>query len=177
MKRHIAILLPLALLSCRSPVRSEEREELGPELPDVEPGEFHRPGQPCLRCHDSQGGQEPEMVVAGTIFATPDDKTPVANATVIVVDKLEEFRNVTTNCVGNFYITRDEWENPAFPLRTSLTCPDGGGGVMDTLIHRDGACAGCHEGFPDVDSPGWLYCYDSGASPVTADPNCPGRVP
>ncbi|MEM6791437.1 MAG: hypothetical protein AAF715_28220 [Myxococcota bacterium] len=178
----------MAIGGCRSPVLDEERDLLGDELPDVEPSEFHRPGQPCLRCHDSAGGSEPEMVVAGTIFATPEGRVPVERARITIEDPRGNQVTALTNCVGNFFITREEWPDIVFPLRVSAprcglplevdpetVTPSPG---MDSLIHRDGACAGCHQGAPSAASPGWVYCYAEQPSvPFEPDPSCPGRVP
>jgi len=182
MRLHLAILLGLAHLSaCRSPVLSDERDALGPELPDVERGEFHRPGQPCLRCHDSRGGQDPEMVVAGTVFATPEGRVPFANAAVTIEDGLGELVTTSTNCVGNFYITKEDWPDAVFPLRPSVACVGpgvAGGGTMDSLVYRDGACAGCHTGSAGEESAGWVYCFEQQPNPpIELDPSCPGRIP
>src|SRR5690606_33596927 len=76
----VAALAALGATACGDPVLDARIEALGGEVDGVEPGEFHRPGQPCVLCHGKYGGEEPEMSVGGTIFAiptTPDNENEV----------------------------------------------------------------------------------------------------
>ena len=45
-------LAALATTCTLDPVQSEAVADLGGEAPGVAPGPLHRPGQPCLVCHD-----------------------------------------------------------------------------------------------------------------------------
>lgn len=185
-------LAPALLAACSNPVEDARIAALGPEDPAVPPSDVHRPGQPCLLCHGPYKGASPEMVVAGTIYGyayDSDNKTadpiPVEGASVELHDaygdtpinqQTNKKLEIKTNCAGNFYVTKDEW-NPGFPLSVALTCPDGMMGLrvpMTSRISRDGSCAGCHDGNPDFKAhdgeapgpnqgtPGWVYCTQPG---------------
>ncbi|MBK8258313.1 MAG: hypothetical protein IPK82_37300 [Polyangiaceae bacterium] len=174
----------LFTIGCANPVADAAIEALGPEDPAVPQSEIHRPGQPCLMCHGPYKGVEPEMVVAGTIFAYPFDlgaedgnPIPVEGVTLEISDSFGSTPPTTpkTNCAGNFYITKEEW-NPAYPLRVAMRYPvegdeDGERVSMGTRISRDGSCAGCHEDAPNQGSPGWVYCTQKTAdAPVFTKP-------
>ena len=181
--RSSAVLAALVLgaLSCGNPALDPRIEALGDEKPGVEEGEFHRPGQPCLLCHGKYQGVEPEMSVAGTIYGTPASETPVEDVRVTLVDAQGETRTVKSNCIGNFFITREQWD-PLFPLHAEIEYALPGAPestkrvVMSTRINRDGSCAGCHVGTPNQGSPGWVYCAaaDSGLEFPEPSSSCPG---
>ena len=176
-----AATLAVALSACGNPAIDVRVDALGEEKPGVPPGPFHRPGQPCLLCHGTYGGEGPLMSVAGTIYATPADETPVSGAKVTLVDAQGDVRTLTTNCIGNFYVEKATWD-PLFPLHAEIEYPVPGveGAtkrvVMSTRISRDGGCAGCHTGTPNQGSPGWVYCAasDSGLTFPTPDSSCEG---
>jgi hypothetical protein len=165
--------LAAALLAgCGNPVLDARIEALGGEADGVEPGEFHRPGQPCVLCHGKYGGAEPQMSVGGTIFAAPtvgDGKPlPVEGVKVLLFDaeKKSPPNEIKTNCIGNFYVTVDDW-NPSFPLHAEIEYGKPGAPdlrrrqVMSTWIQRDGSCAGCHVGSRNQGSPGWVFCAET----------------
>jgi hypothetical protein len=169
-----------ALGGCGNPVIDVKVAALGGEVPGVEPSEFHRPGQPCLDCHGVYGGASPQMSIAGTIFAAPIDKlpTPVEKVNVVITDSFgnkngkgptETPPQRLTNCVGNFFFTRDEFD-PGFPLEAKIECPtkpgsaDTTGHYMSSRISREGSCAACHTGARDQGSPGWVYCVENPAA-------------
>jgi hypothetical protein len=136
------------------------RAELGP----AEDGdEEHRPGQPCLACHgeDYHPG-EAVFAIAGTVYLTADtpDGDGLEGATVAVLDAAGREFTARTNRAGNFMVEvreglgapeqRDRgrllipWA-PTFPVSVAV----GRDGVeedraMETLIWREGSCAGCH---------------------------------
>ena len=164
----------------------------GGEVTGVEPSEFHRPGQPCLACHGVYGGASPLMSIAGTIFAAPIEKlpTPVEGVNVVITDAFgnkngkgptETPPERKTNCVGNFFFTKDEF-NPGFPLEAKIECPTKPGSVdttghyMSSRISREGSCGACHDGKRDQGSPGWVYCVDSPSLSPFKPPgqDCPG---
>lgn len=176
----------VALAGCGNPVVDSRIAALGDEDPNVAAGEFHRAGQPCVLCHSVYEGASPELSIGGTIFATVMDQIPVDKAMVTLTDSNGETRVVPTNCVGNFYITKDEWI-PAFPLQALVTysVPSAGAGVpelrqkpMNSRISRDGSCATCHDGKRTQASVGWIFCEEMQlAPPFTEVAGCAGRVP
>ncbi|MFO0755277.1 MAG: hypothetical protein U0359_02225 [Byssovorax sp.] len=173
--------LPAVLaIGCGNPALDVRIDALGGEVPGVEPSEYHRPGQPCLLCHGPYKGAEPELAIGGTIFAIPaksddDAFTPVEGVTVTLTDAFRVEKTVKTNCIGNFYIKKDDWD-PGFPLQAKIDC--GKGTVpryMSTRISRAGSCADCHTGKQDQGSPGWVYCVDEAKSPFKGPgKDCPG---
>lgn len=182
MRRGIPLLALLAA-ACSNPVLDEKVAALGPETPGVAPSEWHRPGQPCLLCHGPYGGAHPEMSVAGTIFATPEKKgeapAGVEKVIVTVTDSFGDVVEKKTNCIGNFFITTEEWQ-PGFPLAAKIEYPSltGDGttpAYMATRIGRDGSCAGCHEGPRSPSTPGSIYCVDQAENPFPEPAkDCPG---
>lgn len=160
-RRAAALLAALALAGCPSPVQDERIESLGPE-PD-QPSELHRPGQPCLACHGEYVGEEPLLVVGGTVYASPVDSTPFEGATVELTDATGSSIVKTTNEAGNFLVEEGEWE-PVFPLRAVVACAEPDGrvrrNVMGTRINREGSCAGCHaDEAPSQLGPGRVFCF------------------
>jgi hypothetical protein len=168
----LVVSCQVALVSCADPIMDAKIAALGPEDPGVPPSDIHRPGQPCLLCHGPYKGANPQMSVAGTIFAYPFDlgyedgnPIPAVGVEVEISDSLNTSPPETpiTNCAGNFYVTVQEW-SPAYPLRATVRYEASPGDTdrvpMDTRISRDGSCAGCHDGKPDQGSPGWVYCAE-----------------
>jgi len=160
--------------------------ELGEEDPNNPPSEFHRPGQPCVLCHGEYLREEPIMSVAGTIYAvkpaTATEKPiPVKGVKVKLTDSFGEKYEAGTNCAGNFFIRKDQWE-PAFPLRAEIeyAVPGSDGStkrvVMSTRISRDGSCAGCHAGAANQGSPGYVTCAEVSPDPPfpPQESACPG---
>jgi hypothetical protein len=179
--------LALALLGagCGNPAIDSRIAALGEELPNVPPSEHHRPGQPCVLCHSTYEAAEPEISVGGTIFATPAktaDQLPVAveGATITLIDAEGEVRTATTNCAGNFFLRKDEW-NPSFPLRVEVSYPAPGGGTkpappMSSRVSRDGSCAGCHFGPPNQGTPGYVFAEENPVVDFPV-PKCVGTTP
>lgn len=170
---------------CGNPVPDAIIDALGPEDPSVPASDIHRPGQPCVLCHGPNRGAQPEMSVAGTIYGyafdeqnAGEDPIPVED---VIIEISDSFGNsppeeVKTNCAGNFYITKEQW-NPSFPLRVAIRYPvpgdpDGARVSMGTRISRDGSCAGCHANKPpNQGTPGWVFCTQRGPdSPVFEPP-------
>jgi hypothetical protein len=168
-----SFLLLLLASGCGNPAVDQQIAALPPEVAGVPPSEFHRPGQPCLLCHGPYGGASPQMSVAGTVFATPVpmgvQPTPVGEVVVTITDSFGDVHMKTTNCIGNFFITTDEWL-PGFPLAAKIEYPrvPGPGTTptyMSTRIGRDGSCAGCHHGARGLDTPGVVFCVDAPSDP------------
>ncbi|MFO0611716.1 MAG: hypothetical protein U0414_03945 [Polyangiaceae bacterium] len=164
-----------ALASCADPVEDALIESLGDEVSGVRPGPFHRAGQPCLACH-YDAGPGPVFSLGGTVFASPKDDVGVSDVTVTITDALGKTRELTSNCVGNFYVPGQA--DLAYPLRAEVSCtfPDGTvrRSVMGTRIERDGSCAGCHRGDPSATSPGRVACAPAQPNPPFTPAACAG---
>ena len=158
MKRVALLLFAIA---CADPVKSAEVSALGPEDPSVPKGELHRPGQPCLVCHD-------DFAAAGTVVQD-DLVTPFEGATVTLVDSQENQTTATTNSAGNFIIRKQDWQ-PVFPIGNftddagtvifgvTVTGSDPNNPAqMITQIGRDLGCNSCHQPDRTAQSPGPIY--------------------
>jgi hypothetical protein len=152
------------LVAC-DPVQSDAVTALGGEASGVNPGPLHRPGQPCLLCHDGALGDPPEFSVAGTVFQSVDDKQPARNARVELKAADGKSSSQTTNAAGNFYIQAQTWR-PTYPLQVSVSY-DSLMVSMQSNIGRDGACASCHVDPSGPASPGHVYAIpiDAGVAP------------
>ncbi len=167
--RRIAALLLLVgsslLAGACDPVQSSAVDALGPEAPGVRRGPLHRPGQPCLLCHDGSIGSPEAFSVAGTVFERPSTTQGVNGATVHLVDVDGSAFDATTNAAGNFYVLPRQW-TPHYPIVATLGVPGGPTVPMHTLIHTNGSCAGCHKDPAGPDSPGHIsVVLDDGGTP------------
>ena len=128
---------------CVDPTHDAAVNALGPEDPNVPRGPNHRPGQPCLACHGSEGPASHEFSIGGTVYMVRGQPAPAMGATVQLEDINGSVANPQTNAVGNFYIPVGEWTPvyPMIPLNVTL-----GSAIqqMSTHIGRDGSCADCH---------------------------------
>lgn len=163
-------LLALSLLAACLGTSPEDaaRDALGDYRGEGEPE--HRPGQPCLTCHD--------FAIAGTVFLYADDEVGVSGALVTITDDAGHQFTAPTNRTGNFIVTvksgidsprmtrrgllQIPWE-PVFPLRVVVQRGD----VvreMESWIWREGSCAGCHHGGQDeADSVAKIFLLEEGA--------------
>jgi hypothetical protein len=146
-------------------------------------GPLHRPGQPCLACHDAYGGAT-QFAVAGTIFAldaTGKKVLAAPNIRVTVLDSsngggsaIGNTLHACTNASGNFYVLASDATGITFPLS-----PTAAGLPMVSLIGRDGSCATCHK-LPDATSLDAITGagHDSAGvilvDPSKTDPSCGG---
>src|SRR5580692_11473804 len=101
------------------PTVSNAIDALGPEASGVRRGPLHRPGQPCLLCHDGALGDPPRFTVAGTVFQTTGARQAAASVTVNLVDVNGASVALSTNAAGNFYATPSQYA-PTFPMRVSV---------------------------------------------------------
>lgn len=180
---HVGVLAALlsalaAATSCRhDPVAQDIIDSLGEEKGT--PSATHRPGQPCLACHDKYGGAKPELAVAGTVYSLdPMTKkiAPAKNIRVTILDSSEggTTRKACTNSAGNFFVEKENWQDITYPLT-----PTAGGITMQSLVGRDGSCASCHK-LPTDDSldPVTGAGRDSAGviivDPAATDPSCGG---
>lgn len=142
----VAFALVSTLLSCTlDPVQSDAIKALGKEKGAV--NEFHRAGQPCGLCHQAGGAATTDFSVSGTVFASDQKLIGVEGARIDLVDANKTSPPASapllTNCVGNFFILRSDWD-PAYPIAVRVTK----GGVsrgMQSAINRASSCAECHK--------------------------------
>jgi hypothetical protein len=176
-----AILVP----SCSDPVHDQEVAALGPENPKIPQGQYHRAGQPCTYCHGPEGPAQTQFVLAGTVFWQPLEQPGGQNqgaiganaAVVSVVDDLGAKIQITTNCVGNFWVTPAAGFNPAFPLLVSaFPLGSSSGETMFTQISRASSCGECHSDPPNDDAVGHVY-LTTGAIPAGEQLNAQGPCP
>lgn len=149
------VALSSPVVACNDPVHDAEIAALGGEVAGVPKGPTHRPGQPCLVCHGSQGPASPEFSVAGTIYAHPNTKVPVPGTTVRVLDADGTWYETKTNCAGNFLVLASDYA-PKFPLYAAVKL-DSSANVMQSPMHRDGSCNGCHADPPSQQAEGHVY--------------------
>jgi hypothetical protein len=153
------------------PVKDDAVAALGPEAPGVRQGPLHRPGQPCLLCHDGAIGDPQRFTVAGTVFQTNAATVGASGIMVDVIDAKGQSASLATNAAGNFYATPGAYD-PTFPLQVTLR----GNGLivaMQTLvegngtIEPNGACASCHVDPAGPSSPGHvaMSLEDGGVPP------------
>jgi hypothetical protein len=149
--------------ACSDPVHEARITALGPEDPTLEPGALHRPGQPCLACHDGTQPDTTRYSIAGTVYWQRDARVGAPAVSVQLVDSRGERFRARTNCAGNFFVTPGEFE-PLFPLWTSLQWNDY---VIDmqSPIGRHGSCASCHAAPASqaLSDPVYLYTLPEGA--------------
>jgi hypothetical protein len=161
----LALWIGLAAGAACDPVHDDAVAALGGEAPGVRRGPLHRPGQPCLLCHDGALGDPPEFTVAGTVFDREASTQPVNGAIVAMHDAKGSPYEAVTNAAGNFYVTPDEW-TPAFPLTVAVTTAQGVHVTMHTDVGRDGACASCHVDPAGPGSPGRIcITLEDGGTP------------
>ena len=194
MRAASPLLFAAVLAACGNPSVDDRIEALGEETPGVEPGPYHRPGQPCVLCHGPYFGAGPELSIGGTVFATDRGRVPVEGAVVRIWDSVGDSRELATNCIGNFYVAKEDWD-PLFPLKVEVEFGLPGGEAADrrlvgmsSRIERDGSCAGCHvdnkaEVSQTQASPGRIYCVkqeqadSDGIKFPALGPSCPGKLP
>jgi hypothetical protein len=152
-RRSIALAAAMSLaLACGDPVHDNAVAALGPEDPGVRPGPTHRPGQPCLTCHDGSGPGGTKFSLAGTIYKIKGEPDVLPGATVHLTDVNGSTHDVQTNDAGNFFVPFSDWA-PGAPLRVEISYQD----IivqMNTHIGRDGSCASCHYDPPGTRTPG-----------------------
>jgi hypothetical protein len=141
--------------ACADPVREQAIAALGPEEDGVPPGPLHRPGQPCLLCHDSLGDHGPRFSVAGTVYARADGRVSLNKVTVHLIDSSGQKFDALTNCAGNFYVSPSEL-TVQYPLWVTLAVGDKTLD-MESPSFREGSCAACHSQPKGSASAGQVY--------------------
>ncbi len=150
MKTHLLIGLGLTLAlasACYDPVHQDDVAALGDEDPNVAPGAFHRPGQPCLTCHSGSGPGDAIFSIAGTAYQVRGGTLPLDSAMITITDAKGDSRGVLSNGAGNFFIRQSDW-NPTYPVHVQLDSEDITR-KMTTTIGRNGGCGTCHRAAGD----------------------------
>ncbi len=166
MKRALLLLLFAATVagSC-DPVHDDAVAALGGEAQGVPPGPLHRPGQPCLLCHDGAPGDPPAFSLAGTVFLYANSIEQAANgATVTLEDKDGTTATATTNAAGNFFLTPTAY-SPEYPVHVKSVARGNVSILMHSHVGGNGSCAGCHVDPEAPDSPGHVYLDVFGQTP------------
>lgn len=151
-------LATLVLAGCEDPVRQAAIDALGPEAPNVPKGKNHRPGQPCLLCHDDTGGANPVFSLAGTVYVDKMGAKPLGQVSVNFVDSDKRTYKTQSNCAGNFYVRPGQFA-PHYPVWVSMTYADKEPIAMESPIFREGSCAGCHADPVSAKSAGHTYMF------------------
>ena len=197
---HIALALPLLVTvlapmpACEAdPVHANLVSQLGPEASSIPKGEYHRAGQPCVLCHGDEGPASEKFSIAGTVFYGPGNTgIPLVGAgavTVYLEDDNQTKFQVTTNCVGNFWIRPQDWQ-PAFPVLVTVAgTPTGGNAGQQSMrshIGREPSCGMCHQvqSYPTqpgavvnyYETPGVIYLAADDMT-FKGDPMCPVQPP
>jgi hypothetical protein len=163
-------LLVLVLLgACSDPVREQAIADLGGEARGVPEGPLHRPGQPCLACHD--GGEASRFSIAGTVYAREGSKVPLNEVTVRLVDAQGRRSSSVTNCAGNFFVRPAEF---AFQYPLWVTLAVGDHTIdMESPTFREGSCAACHGDPKGPASAGRVYFLLDEDADLPAKHYCP----
>lgn len=179
-------LVPLLFVACSDPVRSNAIDKLGGEQPGVPAGPLHRPGQPCVLCHDGSGPGNIVLAFGGTVYQKQDTSTPMVGAIVHFRDSVGAEYRTATNCAGNFFIVDGDY-NPTWPVfvkveyALTVVTPAGPQTVvlnprMTSPIYntdgstvaglRDRSCANCHSDPPSPTSEGHVYLAPQGGASI-----------
>ena len=153
----LSVVTACVLFACADPVYDDAIAKLGGEAAGVRPGPLHRPGQPCVLCHSSRGGQS-EFSLAGTVYVDAASPTPIEDVNVRVVDSQNRKFVAQTNCAGNFFVTPKQFA-PDFPIWIGLDRGD----IfrdMDTPVYREASCAGCHSDPESLSSAGHVFLIE-----------------
>lgn len=166
-----AALMVLMTWAACDPVHDDAIAALGPEAPGVRRGPLHRPGQPCLLCHDGAIGDPQRFTVAGTVYETSGALVAADGVGVLLVDANGSSTTLTTNAAGNFYATPSQYD-PTFPIQVTLLGPGSQTVRMQTLIEGNGtvepngSCASCHFDPQGPSTPGHVcLTLDDGGTP------------
>ena len=146
------------------PERAHLIDSLGDEKPGVPPGPLHRSGQPCVACHDGGGPGSSVFSFGGTVYQSLAGPAPLSDALVRFIDATGRKYETGTNCGGNFFVMKDDY-NPSFPVWVKLVfgMVDGkpANFNMGSPIYREGSCTKCHADAPGRESVGHVYISEN----------------
>jgi hypothetical protein len=109
----------------------------------------HNPGTDCGTCHGGALPAAPAFTIAGTLFSAISGGTPVAGATIEVVQPNGTKIKLVTATNGNFYTE----EPVTFPVTTRASgCPAPARPMIATVATAGGSCNSCHNATMQV----WL---------------------
>ncbi len=160
-----ATLALAAFFAACDPVHSDAQDALGGEAPGVRRGPLHRPGQPCITCHDGAIGDPNAFSVAGTVYTDATGKTAAQGVVVELTGSDKKSYRTTTNAAGNFYVEPNQFE-PVYPMTVVLDPDSQYPTLMTSAIGRDGSCADCHNTRgPGPTSAGPIFITKNGVTP------------
>lgn len=166
-------------LACLATTPQEEEPAVQGDYEDGD--EEHRPGQPCLLCHSSEGHfprapGEKTFEIGGTVYGFIDDAEDqgIEGVEIYFTDATGYQFTARSNRVGNFLVEVDGSlsepvqgrkgvlkipRKPRYPLEVTVVRGDEHQ-RMKTKIWRNGSCAHCHGPEPGADSVGRVYLFD-----------------
>jgi len=158
-----SLVVGLLVGSC-DPVKDNAIDALPGNAPGVRNGPLHRPGQPCLLCHDGALGDPQAFSMAGTVFQDANSLTPLDGAIITLLSADGSTVTATTNAAGNFYLSADQY-TPHYPVHVKSIVSGTTSIFMQSHIGGNGSCAGCHVDPAGPDSPGHVYFDIVGTPP------------
>jgi hypothetical protein len=102
----------------------------------------HNDGKDCLECHNANNTKgAPHWYLGGTLYDSATGTTPLAGATIEIIDASGAAQELVTAANGNFWTD----QQVKFPIKIrASSCPD-----SNEMMQSDtsGACgkAGCHD--------------------------------
>jgi hypothetical protein len=150
------------VIDIADPVHSDQITAVGSDPSGERPGPTHRPGQPCLVCHGSDGPNNPELSVAGTVYRSQVGTIALQGAVVTLTDAQGRMQQLDTNRTGNLLVQASAWQ-PVYPMRVAVSYA-GVNVEMKTEVGREGSCAACHTDPAGPASAGHIYLV---ADPAT----------
>jgi hypothetical protein len=79
-------------------------------MSNIREGALMRPGDTCVSCHATSGGEAPLLSIGGTVYPSAHEPTDcngvnVSGATVVITDAKGKVLELQVNAAGNFYAT------------------------------------------------------------------------
>jgi hypothetical protein len=99
------------------------------------------PGEACIACHRTSGGEAPSFTIAGTVYPTghePAECNGTAAAQIVITDSNGQTITLTPNSAGNF----SSRAAVAFPIRAKVVA-NGQERAM-AAAQATGDCNSCH---------------------------------
>ena len=109
------------------------------------------PGQACINCHASRGGEAPRFSIAGTVYPSghePDLCYGTSAAQIVITDAAGKTLTLTPNSAGNFSSST----SVALPYHAKVVA-NGAERAM-SAAQTSGDCNSCHTQFGANSAPG-----------------------